>query len=249
MRTRAVRDGDHYVLTGRKLWITNAGVSDFYTVFAKTDPDAGHRGISCFVVEKAFPGFSVGEARAQDGRARLTDRRDRRSTTASCRPRTSSARKARGFEYAMGALDRSRPLVGAQALGIAQGALDLATQYVKDRKQFGRAHRRLPGPAVHARRHGDAGRRGPRCSSTARARCSTTAWRHAETASASSMAKLFASDTAMRVTTDCVQLLGGVGYTKDLPAERFMRDAKITQIYEGTNQIQRVVIAKRLLDN
>jgi alkylation response protein AidB-like acyl-CoA dehydrogenase len=152
-----------------------------------------------------------------------------------------------GFAYAMGALDRSRPLVGAQALGIAQGALELATDYLNERRQFGRPLADFQGlqftladmaTAVDAARLLvyracsllDAGLGGT-----------------PETASASSMAKLFASDTAMRVTTDCVQLLGGLGYTKDVPAERFMRDAKVTQIYEGTNQIQRIVIAKRLL--
>jgi len=152
-----------------------------------------------------------------------------------------------GFQYAMGALDRSRPLVGAQALGIAQGALDLATSYVRDRKQFGHALSDFQGvqfmladlaTAVDAARLLVY----RACSLLDDGLGGTPA-----TASASSMAKLFASDTAMRVTTDCVQLLGGIGYTTEMPAERFMRDAKITQIYEGTNQIQRVVIARRLL--
>ena len=142
----------------------------------------------------------------------------------------------------MGALDRSRPLVGAQALGIARGALELATSYVQERKQFGSRLADFQGLQFMLADMATAGRRGgaarlPRVLAARRAGCPAPA-------SASSMAKLFASDTAMRVTTDCVQLLGGIGYTKDLPAERFMRDAKITQIYEGTNQIQRVVIAK-----
>jgi alkylation response protein AidB-like acyl-CoA dehydrogenase len=248
MKTRAVRDGDDYVLNGRKAWITNAGVSHVYTVFAKTDPDAGHRGISCFVVERDFPGFAVGKLEhklgvrgSPTGEVLLDD----------CVVPAANliGEEGRGFHYAMGALDRSRPLVGAQALGIAQGALDLATRYVHERKQFGQTIADFQGvqfmladmaTAVDASRllvyracaGLDSGIAGPGIHGPA---------------SASSMAKLFASDTAMRVTTDCVQLLGGVGYTKDLPAERFMRDAKITQIYEGTNQIQRVVIAKRLL--
>ncbi len=246
MRTKAVRDGDHYVLTGRKLWITNASISDFYTVFAKTDADAGHRGISCFVVEKDFPGFSVSKLEHKMG-VRGSPTGEIVLEDCAVPAENLIGEPGQGFAYAMGALDRSRPLVGAQALGIAQGALDLATDYVQERKQFGRPISDFQGlqfmladmaTAVDAARLLvyracallDAGLGG------------TPA-----TASASSMAKLFASDTAMRVTTDCVQLLGGIGYTKELPAERFMRDAKITQIYEGTNQIQRVVIAKRLL--
>ena len=246
MRTRAVRDGDHYVLTGRKLWITNAGVSDFYTVFAKTDPDAGHRGISCFVVEKALPGLLVSKLEHKIGvrgsptgeivldECVVPGREPHRRGG----PRASTTRWARSTARGRSSARRrsASPRVRSSS----------RRSYVQERQQFGHAHRRLPGPAVHARRHGDRRSRRPRCSCTARARCSTTGCRGTRDR-ASSMAKLFASDTAMRVTTDCVQLLGGVGYTKDLPAERFMRDAKITQIYEGTNQIQRVVIAKNLL--
>ena len=243
MQTRARRDGDHYVLTGRKHWITNAGVSDYYTVFAKTDPDAGHRGISAFVVESTFPGFSIGKLERKLG-VRGSPTGEVVLDDCIVPAANLIGDEGRGFAYAMGALDRSRPLVGAQALGIAQGALDLAAQYVQDRSSSESAS-----PTSRAssscwptwRRRSTR----PGCSSTARARGSTPG---APTPrSASSMGKLFASDTAMRVATDCVQLLGGVGYTKDTPAERFMRDAKITQIYEGTNQIQRIVIAKRLL--
>jgi alkylation response protein AidB-like acyl-CoA dehydrogenase len=246
MRTRAVRDGDHYVLTGRKLWITNAGVSDYYTVFAKTDPDAGHRGISCFVVEKAFPGFSVSKLEHKLG-VRGSPTGEIVLDECAVPAENLIGEEGQGFAYAMGALERSRPLVGAQALGIAQGALDLATGYVQERKQFGSRLADFQGlqfmladmaTAVDAARLLVY----RACSLLDDGFGGTPA-----TASASSMAKLFASDTAMRVATDCVQLLGGVGYTKDLPAERFMRDAKITQIYEGTNQIQRIVIAKRLL--
>ena len=246
MRTTATRDGDHYVLNGRKLWITNAGVSDLYTIFAKTDAEAGHRGISCFVVERTSPGFSVSKLEHKMG-VRGSPTGEIVLDDCAIPAENLVGDEGRGFAYAMGALDRSRPLVGAQALGIAQGALELATSYVQERKQFGHAIADFQGlqfmladmaTAVDAARLLvyracsllDAGRGGT-----------------PETASASSMAKLFASDTAMRVTTDCVQLLGGIGYTRDMPAERFMRDAKITQIYEGTNQIQRVVIAKRLL--
>jgi alkylation response protein AidB-like acyl-CoA dehydrogenase len=243
MRTTAVRDGDHYVLSGSKMWITNAGVSDFYTVFAKTDPDAGHRGISCFLVERDFDGFSVGKlehklgVRGSPTGEILLDR--------CVVPATNLiGEEGHGFHYAMEALDRSRPLVGAQALGIAQGALDLAVSYVQERKQFGQRIADFQGvqfmladmaAAVDAARL------------LVYRACARLDEGVQPTASPSSMAKLVASDTAMKVATDCVQLLGGVGYTKETPAERFFRDAKITQIYEGTNQIQRVVIAKHLL--
>jgi alkylation response protein AidB-like acyl-CoA dehydrogenase len=246
MRTRAVRDGDHFVINGAKLWITNAGVSDFYTVFLKTDPDAGHRGISCIVVEKDTPGFSISKLEHKMGvRGSPTGE----LTFDNCVVHAANlvGEEGRGFEYAMGALDRSRPLVGAQALGIAQGALELATSYVKERKQFGRPIADFQGlqfALADMATSVDAARL---LVYRACALLDDGLGGTPQTASASSMAKLFASDTAMRVTTDCVQLLGGIGYTKDLPAERFMRDAKITQIYEGTNQIQRVVIAKRLL--
>jgi len=243
MQTRARRDGDHYVLTGRKHWITNAGVSDYYTVFAKTDPNAGHRGISAFVVESTFPGFSIGKLERKLG--------VRGSPTGEVVlddcivPATNLiGDEGRGFAYAMGALDRSRPLVGAQALGIAQGALDLAVQYVQDRSQFGKRIADFQGVQFML---ADMATQVDASRLLIYRACARLDAGRTDTASASSMGKLFASDTAMRVATDCVQLLGGVGYTKDTPAERFMRDAKITQIYEGTNQIQRIVIAKRLL--
>ena len=246
MRTKAVRDGEHYVLNGRKMWVTNAGVSDFYAVFAKSDPDAGHRGVSCFVVEKSFPGFAVSKLEHKMGvRGSPTGE----ITLDDCVVPADNliGEEGRGFQYAMGALDRSRPLVGAQALGIAQGALDLATRYVQDRKQFGHAIADFQGVQfmlADLATHVDAARL---LVYRACALLDDGMGGTPHAASASSMAKLFASDTAMRVSTDCVQLLGGIGYTKEMPAERFMRDAKITQIYEGTNQIQRVVIAKRLL--
>jgi alkylation response protein AidB-like acyl-CoA dehydrogenase len=246
MRTRAVRDGDHYVLTGRKLWITNAGVSDYYTVFAKTDPEAGHRGISCFVVEKSFPGFSVSKLEHKMG-VRGSPTGEIVLDDCPVPAENLIGEEGQGFAYAMGALDRSRPLVGAQALGIAQGALDLATSYVQERKQFGRRLADFQGLQFMLADMATAVDAARLLVYRACSLLDDGLGGTPQTASASSMAKLFASDTAMRVTTDCVQLLGGVGYTKDLPAERFMRDAKITQIYEGTNQIQRVVIAKRLL--
>jgi len=246
MRTKAVRDGDHYVLTGRKLWITNASISDFYTVFAKTDADAGHRGISCFVVEKGFAGFSVSKLEHKMG-VRGSPTGEIVLEDCAVPAENLIGEPGQGFAYAMGALDRSRPLVGAQALGIAQGALDLATNYVQERKQFGRPISDFQGLQFMLADMATAVDAARLLVYRACALLDDGLGGTPATASASSMAKLFASDTAMRVTTDCVQLLGGIGYTKELPAERFMRDAKITQIYEGTNQIQRVVIAKRLL--
>jgi alkylation response protein AidB-like acyl-CoA dehydrogenase len=243
MSTRATRDGDHYVLDGRKMWITNAGVSDFYTVFAKTDSVSGHRGISAFVVEKDTPGFAIGKLEHKMG-VRGSPTGEVLLDHCVVPAENLIGEEGRGFHYAMGALDRSRPLVGAQAVGIAQAALELASEYVKERRQFDQPIADFQGVqfmladmsaavdaarllVYHACARLDAGLDG--------------------TAKASATAKLVAGDTAMRVTTDCVQLLGGVGYTKESPAERYMRDAKITQIYEGTNQIQRVVVARHLL--
>ncbi|MDQ1510598.1 MAG: hypothetical protein QOG50_2442 [Actinomycetota bacterium] len=243
MRTRAVRDGDHYVLTGRKLWITNAGVSDFYTVFAKTDAAAGSRGISCFVVEKSFPGFSISKLERKLG-VRGSPTGELALDDCPVPAENLIGDEGRGFHYAMGALDRSRPLVGAQALGIARGALELAASYVQDRQQFGARLADFQGLQFML---ADMATQVEAAALLVYRACSLLDAGLPGTGSASSMAKLFASDTAMRVTVDCVQLLGGIGYTKDMPAERFLRDAKITQIYEGTNQIQRTVIAKHLL--
>jgi alkylation response protein AidB-like acyl-CoA dehydrogenase len=244
MKTRAVRDGDDYVLNGRKMWITGAGVSDFYTVFAKTDPTAGHRGMSVFVVESSFPGFSVGKLEHKMG-VRGSPTGEIVLDDCIVPAANLVGQEGAGFEYAMGALDRSRPLVGAQALGIAQGALDLALQYVKDRKQFNRPIAEFQGLQFML---ADMATQVDAARLLVYRACARLDDGRTDTAISSSMAKLFAADTAMRVATDCVQLLGGIGYTKELPAERFMRDAKITQIYEGTNQIQRVVVAKRLLE-
>ncbi len=243
MSTRAVRDGEHYLLTGRKLWITNAGVSDFYTVFAKTDPASAHRGVSCFVVEKTFPGFSISKLERKLG-VRGSPTGELALDECPVPAENLIGDEGRGFQYAMGALDRSRPLVGAQALGIARAALALAASYVQDRRQFGSRLADFQGLQFIL---ADMATQVDAAALLVYRACSLLDAGLAGTGSASSMAKLFASDTAMRVTVDCVQLLGGIGYTKDMPAERFMRDAKITQIYEGTNQIQRTVIAKHLL--
>jgi alkylation response protein AidB-like acyl-CoA dehydrogenase len=243
MHTTARPDGASYVINGRKLWITNAGVSDFYTVFAKTDPSAGHRGISAFVVESSFRGFAIGKLERKMG-VRGSPTGEVVLDECVVPAANLIGEEGSGFVYAMDALDRSRPLVGAQALGIAQGALDLALEYVQDRKQFSRRLADFQGVQFML---ADMATQVDAARLLVYRACARLDEGRTDTVITSSMSKLFAADTAMRVTTDCVQLLGGIGYTKDTPAERFMRDAKITQIYEGTNQIQRVVIAKRLL--
>jgi alkylation response protein AidB-like acyl-CoA dehydrogenase len=243
MNTRAVRDGDDYVLNGRKVWITNAGVSDVYTVFAKTDPAAGHRGISAFVVERDFPGFSIGKLEhkmgvrgSPTGEVVLDDVRVPAENLI--------GEEGRAFSYAMAALDRSRPIVGAQAVGIAQGALEVAGRYTLERRQFDQRIADLQGIQFML---ADMATQLEAARLLVYQACARIDAGAPGVTRASAMAKLFAGDMAMRVTTDAVQLLGGAGYTKDFPVERMMRDAKITQIYEGTNQIQRIVIAKRLL--
>ncbi len=243
MTTRAVRDGDDWILNGRKVWITNAGISDFYTVFAKSDPEAGHRGISAFLVEADREGFSIGKLEhkmgvrgSPTGEVLLDDVRI---------PATNLiGEEGRGFAYAMGALDSSRPIVGAQAVGIAQGALDAARTYLQERSQFGKPIAEFQGLQFML---ADMATQVEAARTLVYRACSLVDAGLPEVSRIAAMAKLFASDTAMRVTTDAVQLFGGAGYTSDFPVERMMRDAKITQIYEGTNQIQRVVIAKHLL--
>jgi alkylation response protein AidB-like acyl-CoA dehydrogenase len=245
MRTRAVRDGDDYVITGTKYWITNAGVSDVYTVFAVTDPDAPRgRGISCFVVEADW-GVKV---------AKLEDKLGiRGSPTGEVVfdevrvPATNLVGElGKGFTIAMHTLDRSRPTIGSQAVGIAQGAIDFAAGYMKDRKAFWKPIADLQGLRFML---ADMAMRTEAARTLIYRACALVdnGDPEGELTKVGAMAKCFASDTAMAVTIDAVQLLGGYGFTKDFPVERFMRDAKITQIYEGTNQIQRVVIARSLL--
>ena len=244
MKTRAVRDGDSYVLNGSKYWITGASVSSVFTIFAKTDPSAGHRGISCFVVEKEW-GVEVGKLERKLGvRGSPTGEiilHDVRVPVANL-----VGDEGQGFYLAMGTLDRSRPGIGAQAVGIAQGAIDFATSYLKSRRQFGQALAEFQGLQFML---ADMAMKTEAARLLVHKACALIddGDPRGELAMAGAMAKCFAADTAMSVTTDGVQLLGGYGYTKEFPMERFMRDAKITQIYEGTNQIQRVVMAKRLL--
>jgi alkylation response protein AidB-like acyl-CoA dehydrogenase len=243
MQCRAVHDGDSYVLTGSKYWITNAGVSDIYTVFAKTDPAAGHRGISCFVVEAEW-GVTVakhedkmGMRGSPTGEIVLDDVRVPASNLL--------GEEGRGFTIAMHTLDRSRPGIGAQAVGIAQGAIDHAAAYIKERRAFGG---RLADLQALRFMLADMAMRTEAARTLVYRACALVDDDPVgELGRVGAMAKCLASDTAMAVTTDAVQLFGGYGYTRDFPVERAMRDAKVTQIYEGTNQIQRVVIAKHLL--
>jgi alkylation response protein AidB-like acyl-CoA dehydrogenase len=244
MRARAVRDGDSYVLSGTKHWITNAGISDTYTVFALTDPEAGRRGISCFLVEAEW-GVTVAPHEDKMGL--------RGSPTAAISldgvrvPATHLiGEEGEGFAIAMYCLDRSRPGIGAQAVGLAQGAIDAAAGYMKERKAFGHPIADLQGLRFML---ADMAIRTEAARTLVYRACSLidSGDPDGSLTVIGAMAKSFASDTAMSVTTDAVQLFGGYGYTKDFPVERYMRDAKVTQIYEGTNQIQRVVVAKRLL--
>ncbi|MDE3065007.1 MAG: acyl-CoA dehydrogenase family protein [Acidobacteriota bacterium] len=244
MRCRAVRDGDDYVITGSKYWITNAGVSDTYTVFASTDPEARGRGITCFLVEKEwgveFPKHEdkMGLRASPTGEVVLNEVR----VPASHR----IGEEGEGFKIAMHTLDRSRPTIGAQAVGIAQGAIDYAGSYMMGRKAFGAPIADLQGLRFML---ADMAMRTEAARALVYRACATidAGDPDANLSYLGASAKAFASDVAMSVTTDAVQLLGGYGFTKDFPVERFMRDAKITQIYEGTNQIQRVVVAKHLL--
>ena len=245
MRTRAVRDGDDYVLTGSKYWITNAGISDVYIVFAKTDPDAGGRGISCFLVERDW-GITIAKHEDKLGmRGSPTGEvvLDEVRVPASHR----IGEEGQGFTIAMHTLDRSRPTIGAQAVGIAQGAIDCAASYMKQRHAFGAPIADLQGLRFML---ADMAMRTEAARALVYRACAMVDDDPGgELTLFGAMAKAFASDTSMSVTVDAVQLLGGYGYTKDFPVERFLRDAKVTQIYEGTNQVQRVVIARELLKN
>jgi alkylation response protein AidB-like acyl-CoA dehydrogenase len=243
MLTKAVQDGDEWVINGTKNWITNLGIADFYVVFAVTDPQAGHsRGITAFVVEADRPGFSVGKLEHKLG--------IRGSPTG--QPIFDDVRVPqenvvgdvnRGFKVAMATLDHSRLGVAAQALGIAQGATDYAAAYARERKQFGQ-----PINAFQAIQFKLADME-TQCAAARELlyqACAKIDRGDADVGKYSAMAKLFCSDMAMRVTVEAVQVLGGYGYVKEYPVERMLRDAKITQIYEGTNEIQRLVIARTM---
>ncbi len=243
MRTKAVRDGDHYVLNGVKRWITNAGVSQYYTVMAVTGPDAKAGGISAFVVDKDDEGFSFG---APEKKLGIKGSPTRELYFDDCRipaDRLIGA-EGTGFKTALATLDHTRVTIAAQALGIAQGALDYAKGYIRERKQFGKPVADFQGLQFMVADMSMKLEAARQLTYTAAAKSERG---DSDLTFFSASAKCFASDVAMEVTTDAVQLLGGYGFVSDYPVERMMRDAKITQIYEGTNQIQRMVIARKAL--
>ena len=245
MRTEARRDDGEYVLNGSKRFITNAGVASVYVVFAKTDPEAGHAGISAFVVEADTPGFDVGRIEPKmgikgstTGELAFNDMRVPANNLL--------GEEGEGFRIAMRVLDRSRPGIGAQGLGLAQGATDYALDYAKSRETMGKPiadHQLIAATLADMETKCEAGR-------GLLYKCGQMiddGVEGSELAKISAMAKLYCTDVAMEVTTDAVQILGGYGYMQEYPVERMMRDAKITQIYEGTNQIQRLVIARQMV--
>jgi alkylation response protein AidB-like acyl-CoA dehydrogenase len=244
MKTLAQKDEEGYVINGEKKWNTNGGAADLYTVFATVNPDRGTRGISAFMVEKGMPGFTIGKKEDLMGIRCVPVHEIHFHNCRVPAENLLGGKESQGFKHAMMTLDWARPGVAAQALGLAQGALDLAIKYTTEREQFGQtiasfqavqfmladmatqieAARQL---VYQSARAADLGAK--------------------SLSKFSAMAKVFATDTAMMVTTNCVQLFGGYGYCRDYPIEKYMRDAKITQIYEGTNQIQRLVISRALI--
>ncbi len=244
MKTRARPDGDDWVINGQKSWITNAGVSEYYTVLAVTDPD-GRRGanVSAFVVEKSDPGFSFGEKERKLG---IKGSPTRELHFEDCRIPGDRlvGELGDGLKIALRTLDHTRVTIGAQAVGIAQGALDAAVDYVKERRQFGKAIAEFQGIQFML---ADMAMTLEAARQMVYVAAAKSERGDKDLAFFGAAAKCYASDVAMQITTDAVQLLGGAGYVKDFPLERMMRDAKITQIYEGTNQIQRLVMARQLL--
>ncbi|PIC66787.1 acyl-CoA dehydrogenase [Sporosarcina sp. P21c] len=241
MKTTAKLDGDDYVLNGSKIFITNGGIADTYIVFAVTDPESKHKGTSAFIVESTFEGFSVGKKEKKMG---IRSSPTTEVVLDNCRvPKENLlGEEGDGFIIAMKTLDGGRNGIAAQAVGIAQGALDAAVDYSKERTQFGK-------PIVA--NQGISFKLADMATAIEASRLLTyqAAWLESNDlpyGKASAMAKLMAGDTAMKVTTEAVQVFGGYGYTKDYPVERYMRDAKITQIYEGTQEIQRLVISRML---
>lgn len=242
MKTRAVRDGDFWVLNGVKRWITNAGVSQYYTVMAVTDPDARSRGISAFVVDKDDEGVSFGAPEKKLGIKGSPTREVYLDNVRIPADRIIGA-EGTGFATAMATLDHTRVTIAAQALGIAQGALDYARGYVQERKQFGKPIADFQGVQFML---ADMAMKVEAARALTYQAAARSERGDADLTFHGAAAKCYASDVAMEVTVDAVQLLGGYGYTRDYPLERMMRDAKITQIYEGTNQIQRIVMARNL---
>ena len=243
MKTRATRDGDGWVLDGVKRWITNAGVSEFYTVLAVTDPEQRTRGISAFVVERSDEGVSFGAPEKKLG-VKGSPTREVYLDKVRIPGDRMIGEPGTGFDTAMRTLDHTRVTIAAQAVGVAQGALDYALGYARERTQFGKPIAEHQGLQFLL---ADMGMRVEAARQLTYAAAGRSERGEPDLTFFGAAAKCFASDVAMQVTTDAVQVLGGYGYTRDYPVERMMRDAKITQIYEGTNQVQRIVMARQLL--
>src|SRR5680860_424718 len=243
MKTKAVKDGDHWVLNGVKRWITNAGAAEYYTVTVITDPEARSKGVSAFVVEKSDEGVSFGAKENKLGIKGSPTREVYLDDVRIPAMRMIGA-EGTGFSTAMKTLDHTRVTIAAQAVGVAQGALDYALEYAKERKQFGKPIAEFQGLQFML---ADMGMKVEAARQITYAAAGRSQRGDKDLTFFGAAAKCFASDVAMEVTTNAVQVLGGYGYTRDYPVERMMRDAKITQIYEGTNQVQRVVMARQLL--
>nr|WP_275955946.1 acyl-CoA dehydrogenase family protein [Nocardioides aquaticus] len=243
MRTRAVRDGDDWVLDGVKRWITNAGVSEYYTVLAVTDPEKRTRGITAFVVEKSDEGVTFGAPEKKLG-IKGSPTREVYFDRVRIPGDRIVGEEGQGFDLAMRTLDHTRVTIAAQAVGVAQGALDYALDYAKERQQFGKSIAEFQGLQFML---ADMGMKVEAARQMTYAAAGRSERNDPDLTFFGAAAKCFASDVAMEVTTNAVQVLGGYGFTRDYPVERMMRDAKITQIYEGTNQVQRIVMARQLL--
>jgi len=243
MKTRADKKGDRYVVNGSKSFITHGNVADTIVIFAVTNPKEGSRGTSAFVIERGYKGFTSTPIKEKLG-IRGSDTAELHFEDMEVPEENRLGPEGDGFKIALRVLDRSRPGVGAQALGIATGALEYATNYAKERQQFNQRIADFQGIQWML---ADMATQVEAARNLVYQASSMIDEGHPQVTKFAAMAKLFASDTAMKVTTDAVQILGGYGYIKEYPVERMMRDAKITQIYEGTNQIQRVVIARHLL--
>ena len=243
LRVRAVPDGDGWKLHGEKKWTTNGGAADIHTVFAVTDPDQGAKGISAFVVEKSDPGFSIGKVEDKMGIRCVPVVETILDGVRVGPERLLGGTPGKGFKHAMGTLDLARPGVAAQAMGLAQGATELASRYAMKRHQFGK-----PIGAFQMVQHllADMATRTEAARQLVYAAANAIDHQTDDITRLSAMGKCFATDTAMEVTTNAVQVFGGYGYMRDYPIEKYMRDAKITQIYEGTNQVQRIVIARHV---
>ena len=241
--TTAKKDGDHYILDGVKQWITNGGEAEIYTVIVMTDKLKGSRGASAFIVEKGTPGFEFGKKEKKLG-IRSSATRELIFTNCRIPKENLLGKEGLGFIVAMKTFDKSRPGIGAQAVGIAQGALDHALKYAKERVQFGKPISSFQGIQFML---ADMGTQVEAARALVYLSAKLIDSGTKDISKLSAMAKLFASDVAMKVTTDAVQVFGGYGYMRDYPVEKYMRDAKITQIYEGTNQIQRSIIAAEMI--